>query len=142
MIRSYEERNPEQFNFLAFRREAEITWKLVEKKYEEIQKNLEKDSNYLLKNDLLTYLKERFPEQIKTELIYFIEKLVESFQQAFHDNPDCFLLNENYGTAKLEKLFDKIYFEKCNLPPPKSFQEKEQIRKNIINIIRRNYHGH
>ncbi|CAG8442406.1 3957_t:CDS:2 [Ambispora leptoticha] len=66
-------------------------------------------------------LEKKLPEQIETELVHFTERLVESFQQAFHNNPDCFLLNEAYGTAKLEKLFDKVYFEECNLLPPKKY---------------------
>ncbi|CAG8752554.1 14482_t:CDS:2, partial [Racocetra persica] len=82
----------------------------MESKYKEIQENLGKDPNYLVKKNCEDYLQTNFSHffaKNQAKLSRFLEEIVKTFSEKFHDDSDWFLLGGTYGDSELKKMVDK-----------------------------------
>lgn len=144
LISEWEERDPARFDFFTFHHQAEANWKIMKNKYEEIQENLAKNPNYLVEKKSRDYLRTDFPFFFRlneTKLASFLATLSKIFAEKFHDDPDWFLINETYSANELEKSFDETYFKSYQLPSWGSLEEKQKMRKNIINIVKESFYA-
>ncbi|CAG8455511.1 21723_t:CDS:10 [Gigaspora margarita] len=121
-----DEKNPRDIYDEGHYRLFILVEKIMESKYKEIQENLKKDPNYLVKKNCEDYLQTNFPHffaKNQAKLSGFLEKIVKFFSEKFHDDPDWFLLSESHGTRELKKMVDKICFESFALHYPGTLQE-------------------